>query len=116
MAGNMTGILSKTRLSFCLISSLLQKCRLRRTIRPFPGSRVYRELSAPRGYGAAVSQAETESTKRTLKSKGKQEEEKATSESLSWVPDSITGYYKPSGQTNGPSGQISGPTGPRQEE
>nr|XP_016508175.1 PREDICTED: protein SENESCENCE-ASSOCIATED GENE 21, mitochondrial-like [Nicotiana tabacum] len=90
MAGNMTGILSKTRLSFCLITR--------------------------RGYGAAVSQAETESTKRTLKSKGKQEEERATSESSSWVPDPVTGYYKPSGQTNGPSGQISGPTGPKQEE
>ncbi|KAJ8560446.1 hypothetical protein K7X08_022306 [Anisodus acutangulus] len=84
MAGNMTRIISKFKSSYCLVDRSLPM-----------------NLITTRGYCAT--QAEEKSTKRSLKSEGKSEgEERANSVSpeSSWVPDPVTGYYKPSAQTN----------------
>ncbi|XP_060171464.1 late embryogenis abundant protein 2-like [Lycium barbarum] len=83
MAGNMTRILSKFKSSYCLV-----------------GGSLPLNVITRRGYCAP--QAEAGSTKRDHqpKSEENQRPNSASSESSSWVPDPVTGYYKPSTHNN----------------
>ncbi|KAH0704949.1 hypothetical protein KY290_009664 [Solanum tuberosum] len=81
MAGNMTRIISKFKSSYYLVDG------------SFPLNLVTR-----RGYCAT--QAEEVSTKRDHQQKiVKDERANSVSSESSWVPDPVTGYYKPSAQT-----------------
>ncbi|XP_015165241.1 late embryogenesis abundant protein Lea5 isoform X1 [Solanum tuberosum] len=86
MAGNMTRIISKFKSSYCLVDG------------SFPLNLVTRRKYCRRGYCAT--QAEEGSTKRDHQQKlVKDERANSVSSESSWVPDPVTGYYKPSTQT-----------------
>lgn len=81
MAVNMTRIISKFKSSYCLIDGSLPL-----------------NLFTRRGYCAT--QAEEGSTKRDHQQKlEKDERANSVSSESSWVPDPVTGYYKPSTHT-----------------
>lgn len=81
MAGNMTRIISKFKSSYCLVDGSLPL-----------------NLVTRRGYCAT--QAEEGSTKRDHQQKlVKDKRVNSVSSESSWVPDPVTGYYKPSTQT-----------------